>query len=108
MESLDLVGVSAVVGILLPYLTSLIKNIGHTWPSQLVKAMAFVLAAGAAVISVGAQAGWSSFDINLILGSFTVIYALAQTTYKGLIGGTKIEQALSNTLNNDAPALPND
>ncbi|KKL49945.1 hypothetical protein LCGC14_2310460, partial [marine sediment metagenome] len=44
METLDLVGVSAVVGVLLPYLTSFLKNIGATWPVIWVKVMAFVLA----------------------------------------------------------------
>ncbi len=101
METLDLVGVSAVVGVLLPYLTSFIKNIGATWPVIWVKVMAFVLAGVVAVVIVGAQEGWTSLDINMILGSFTLIYALAQTTYKGLISGTKVEQVLANTL---APA----
>lgn len=98
METLDLVGLSAVVGVLLPYLTSLLKNIGRTWPVIWVKVMAFSLAGVSALIVVGAQEGWSTLDINMILGSFTVIYALAQTTYKGLIGGTKVEQVLASTL----------
>jgi hypothetical protein len=98
METLDLVGISAVIGVLLPYLTSLLKNIGRTWPTQWVKIMAFALAGASALIVVGAQEGWTSLDINMILGSFTVIYALAQTTYKGLIGGTKVEQILATTL----------
>ncbi len=99
MEALDLVGLSAIVGVLLPYLTSFLKNIGGTWPAIWVKVMSFALAGAFAFITVGAQEGWSSFDVNMILGSFTVIYALAQTTYKGLIGGTKIELALASTLN---------
>ncbi len=101
METLDLVGISAVIGVLLPYLTSLLKNIGRTWPTQWVKIMSFALAGVFAFVTVGAQQGWTSLDINMILGSFTVIYALAQTTYKGLIGGTKIEQVLASTLNKD-------
>ncbi len=103
METLDLVGVSAVVGVLLPYLTSFLKNIGATWPVIWVKVMAFALAGVVAVIIVGAQEGWTSLDINMILGSFTLIYALAQTTYKGLTGGTKIELALASALNKDTP-----
>lgn len=99
MEILDLVGLSAVVGVLLPYLTSFLKNIGRTWPVIWVKVMAFALAGASALIVVGAQEGWTSLDINMILGSFTLIYALAQTTYKGLIGGTKVEQVLAATLN---------
>jgi hypothetical protein len=103
VETLDLVGVSAIVGLLLPYLTSLLKNVGRTWPTMWIKVMSFVLAGVFAFVTVGAQEGWNSFDANMILGSFTVIYALAQTTYKGLIGGTKIEQALASTLNKDQP-----
>lgn len=101
METLDLVGVSAIVGLLLPYLTSLIKNVGGTWPSIWVKVMAFTVAGASAFITVGAQEGWGSFDLNLILGSFAVVYTLAQVTYKGLIGGTKVEQSLARTLNKD-------
>ncbi len=99
METLDLVGVSAVVGLLLPYLTSFIKNIGRSWPAIWVKVMAFSLAGVTATIVVGAQEGWDSLSVNMILGSFTVIYALAQVTYKGLIGGTKVEQVLASALN---------
>ena len=103
MEALDLVGLSAVVGFLLPYLTSFLKNIGGTWPKIWVKVMAFAVAGAAAFVTVGAQEGWTSFDVNMILGSFTLIYALAQVTYKGLTGGTKIEMALASTLNKDGP-----
>lgn len=101
METLNLVGVSAVVGLLLPYLTSFIKNIGGTWPSIWVKVMSFTLAGATAFVTVGAQEGWTSLDVNMILGSFGLIYTLAQVTYKGLIGGTKVEQTLANTFNKD-------
>jgi len=96
---LDFVAVSAVVGIVLPLAISLLKNVGATWNTQLVRAFAFALAAAAAVIQTGAELGWSNLDVNIILGSFTIIYTLAQSTFKGLWEGTKIETALASTMN---------
>ena len=99
METFDFVGISVVVGVLLPYLTSFIKNIGRSWPAIWVKVMAFALAGVSALIVVGAQEGWTSLSVSMILGSFAVIYPLAQVTYNGLIGGTKVEQVLASALN---------
>lgn len=96
---LDFLAMAAVVGIVLPLLISLLKDVGRTWPTQVVKAFSFVLAVVAAVIQTGADLGWTELDINTIFASFTVIYVLAQTTYKGLWEDTKIETALASTLN---------
>jgi hypothetical protein len=93
----DLIALAGVVGILLPLVISFLKNIGSQWNQQLVRVFAFVVCIAAAFVTVGAQEGWTSFDINQIIGSFTVIYTLAQTSFKGLWQNTKVEAALAST-----------
>ena len=97
---LDFVALSAVIGIALPFLISFLKNFGRTWNTQVIRTFAFLIALGAAVVQTGADLGWSKLDLNVIMLSFTAIYTLAQTTFKGLWEGTKIEDVLASTFNN--------
>ena len=94
---LDFLAISAVIGVALPLVISLLKNVGSGWNTQVVRLFSFAIAAIVAVVQTGVEMGWTALDINTILSSFTVIYALAQTTYKGLWEGTKIEAALAST-----------
>ncbi len=99
---LDFVAVSALIGIALPLAISYLKNIGRTWNTQVVRVFAFALAFGAATIQVGADAGWESLNLSMIVASGGLIYAIAQASFKGLFEGTATEYALAAAFNPEA------
>jgi len=99
---LDFIALSGVIGIILPFLISFLKNIGRTWNTQMIRAFAFGAALVAALVQTGADLGWTNLDFNTVVLSFTAIYTLAQTTFKGLWEGTTIEGALASIFNNNA------
>ncbi len=102
----DFVAVSALVGSFLPLVISLFKS----WNSgtQTKRVLAVVLSAVAAVVTVGATNGWSELDFATtatwatVVTSFGLVYALAQTTYKGFWQDTRVESALSAVGNSTA------
>ncbi len=100
---LDFVAISAVVGILLPAAISLLKNIGRTWNTQVVRIFAFVLAFGAAAITVAADQGWAfPLDVSMVVASGGLIYAIAQASFKGLFEGTATNDFLASVANPEA------
>ncbi len=108
MIELDFVAVSVIIGTLLPLVISLLKNVPRTWPRQVVKALALVVAVIAAVVQVGVDLGWTELSFSQVFASFGVIYALAQTTYKGIWEDTALEIGLALSFNKEAPLPPED
>lgn len=95
---LDLAAWSAVVGTLLPLVISLVKSANAT--TQVKRAVAVIVSIVASVVTTGAVEGWNFADggsfWQLLIWSFTPIYALSQTTYQGFWKDTAIETSLEN------------
>ncbi len=102
---LDLVAISGLVGLVLPFLISFVKNIGRTWPTQVTRTVAFGIALTAAVVTVGANEGWAFDSFNTFvqsaIASFTAIYAVAMVSYQNLWKGTGPEQGLAAAFANN-------
>jgi len=100
---LDFIAISAVVGVLLPAGISLLKNVGRTWNTQVVRVFAFGLAFLAAGIQVAADQGWTfPLDWSLVIGAGGLIYAIAQASFKGLFEGTSTDATLAAIANPEA------
>jgi len=98
---LDFVAISALIGIGLPLAVSFLKNIGRTWNTQVVRVFACALAFIAATIQVGAEMGWTELNASMIIASGGIIYAIAQSSFKGLFEGTSLDEGLASTFNPD-------
>ncbi len=99
---LDLIAWSAVVGSLLPLIISLVKGANMSTGAKQV--IALLVAVIASVVTVGATEAWafaSAGDFfNLVLTSFTAIFALAQTTYTGFWQDRAVEVRLAGVGSN--------
>lgn len=87
---------SVIVGSFLPLVISLVKGANMT--TQVKRVIAVLVSALAAVIVVGADAGWTfdAFSWEQAVQSFGLIFALAKTTYSGFWEDTAVEVRLEN------------
>jgi hypothetical protein len=96
----NFITLSVIVGSFLPLVISLVKGANMT--TQWKRAIAVLVSALAAFVTVGAENGWvfgSDLWTNLFQ-SFGVIFALAQTTYTGFWEDTAIEVKLEDVGSN--------
>jgi peptidoglycan/LPS O-acetylase OafA/YrhL len=99
----DFIATSAVVAMLLPAAISLLKNIGKTWNTQVVRVFAFGMAFVAAAFQVGIEQGWTfPLDWGMVIGAGALIYAVAQASFKGLYENTTTNDFLSSIANPEA------
>ena len=95
--NIDFVAIAGIIGAVLPLVISALKQ--QTWATQIKKYLATGLAFVAAIVYTGASEGWAvdSFSDfwSYFFTSFTVIFALAQTTYKGFWQDTAPEVRLA-------------
>ena len=92
--TIDFAAVAAVIGVLLPLVTSLLKHLRGVWPTQVVRVLALVVAGVVAVIYTGVDLGWSNLAFDKVVASWSIIYVAAQTSYEHLWKDTITEQKL--------------
>jgi hypothetical protein len=97
---IDFMAVSAVVGVLLPIIVSVVKK--EAWSTQLKRVITIVLAVAAAIVTTGVSQGWTELTFANLMAASTVIFVAANTTYQGFWSDTTVDKALTSAFDKTA------
>lgn len=87
--------ISVGVGILIVFLTSLLKN--TNWNPKGKLAIATVLSVIGGAIAVITTGGWAAFAALPLFEAISMVFTASQLLYKFILDGTKIETTLAET-----------
>lgn len=85
--------ISVGVGILIVFLTSLLKN--TNWNPKGKLAIATVLSVIGGAVAVITTGGWAAFAALPLFSSISMVFTASQLLYKFILSGTKLESSLA-------------